>query len=113
MSKNTVSGLSVSYPSDSALFIRNNGEIETIENVVDVAEIAEGRLQIAYEDGETELRDGLIFGATGVWKIWLFKDGNVNKEQCEYPITLPDDKIGLNGSRDQRLGCIKRLKRVN
>ena len=95
------------------MFIRHDGRIETIEHIVDVAEIAEERLQIAYDDGETEIRDGMIFGATGVWKIWLFGDDEqIEKHESNYPITLPNDNIGMNGSRIQRPGCIKRLKRV-
>jgi hypothetical protein len=112
--------LNDSPPSRTDLILETDeGELETIENVADVAEVAPGRLMVASLSGDREMVGGRIFGAYGQWKMWHETGDDTEQFLAAGPITMPDDFTQFLVNRDgewmdhARSGRIKRLKRAD
>jgi hypothetical protein len=96
--------------------IRTDGSIEQINDVADIAEVAPGRLMVATSDGDREMIDGMILGASGIWKMWHDQAGAVVQYVAESPWTTPPDVTTFRYRHDDhwlrmsRGGRIKRLK---
>ena len=101
----------------SAIKIRNDdGDLESVENVADVAEVMPGRLQVVYEDESDEFVPGSLFCGYGRWKIWLNpRDGEIEKYIGEDPMTMPGEFIRFHEGDvpTDRAATIKRLKRAD
>jgi hypothetical protein len=96
--------------------IRTDGSIEQINDVADIAEVAPGRLMVATSDGDREMIDGMILGASGVWKMWHEQAGAVEQYVADSPwstligVTTFQYQDGSRWIRMSRGGRIKRLK---
>ena len=92
----------------------DDGELETIKNVADVAEVTAGRLQVVLTDETSEFRSGSLFGGWGNWRMWFDCGGDEFEHHIgENPLTMPWGFIRFQskcGFRD-RGGSIKRLRR--
>lgn len=99
------------------MFLTDDSEFIERENVADVAEVAPGRLMVAFLDGEQDMTDGEIFGATGRWKMWHDRAGTVEQFWADSPLTMPAGftrfrfRVGDDWLRLDRGGRIRRLKR--
>ncbi|WP_200531574.1 MULTISPECIES: hypothetical protein [unclassified Halorubrum] len=91
-------------------------------DVADAAEVTEGRVQLVFLNGETEMADGQIFAVwEDEWKMWLDTGrGIINAEPVTGPIlTLPYTKTNdlikfdYDGYEQRKAGRIKRLKRAD
>jgi hypothetical protein len=98
-----------------SVFFETGEEIERCENVADVAEMVEGRLQVVFIDESTEFREGRIFGAKGAWKMWHDRRGTLDKFVADDPMTMPAGFTTFrhDGHDHERTGRIKRLKRAD
>lgn len=100
----------------SVVIQTDDGELETVEDVADVAEVTPGRLQVVLMDETAEFRSGSLFGGWGEWRLWLDCDGDeLEYHVGENPLTMPDNTIRVTSDygKIDRLGTIKRLKRPN
>lgn len=91
-------------------------------DVADAAEVSEGRVQLVFLDGETEMVDGQIFATwENDWKLWMDTGrGIIHAEPVSAPIlTLPYTKkndlikFDYDGYENRKAGRIKRLKRYD
>lgn len=90
--------------------------------VADAAEVTEGRVQLAFLDGRTEMVDGFLFAVfEGTWKMWMddgrgiLKAAPVESPILTLPFTSETDVIQFeyDGYEQQKAGRIKRLKRYD
>lgn len=97
--------------------IQTDGEIETVDDVADIAEISPGRLQVVYADESSEFLSGSLFGGWGEWRVWLDTERGDELQQHvgEDPLTMPRDFIRFRSSHStqDRAATIKRLKLPN
>lgn len=102
---------------DGSVAIRtDDGEIEQVTDVADVAEVTPGRLQVVFTDKTSEFRSGTLFGGYGTWKVWIDCTGDdLEKYVGKNPLSMPGDYVQLRADYGtvKRDGPIKRLRRPN
>jgi hypothetical protein len=106
----------MSLPDGSVSIRTEDGEIELIEDVADVAEVTPGRLQVVFTDKTSEFQSGSLFGGYGSWKIWIDCTGDeLEKYVGDDPLSMPGDYVKLQADYGtvKRDGPIKRLRRPN
>ncbi|QSG06345.1 hypothetical protein [Halapricum desulfuricans] len=109
---------------ENNVMILTDDGIEQHTNLADIAEVMDGKLQIADLDGNRELVPGTIFGASGRWKMWHENDhGEIERFVAEKPLTMPgdftrfwfdtDENVVECRLKQERVGRIKRLRRAD
>jgi hypothetical protein len=107
---------------ETKVIIETDDGRQTLTDVADVAEVMDGRLQVADLDGNREMISGSIFGAFGRWRMWHEnRVGEVEKFTSDTPLTMPGDFTRFYYENDrlecllkqERGGRIKRLRRAD
>jgi len=97
---------------NGSIVVRTDGDLETIEEVGDVVQITPNKLKVVYMDTSEDLLTGTLFGAWGVWKMWLDPpDKSLQKYQAQSPLTMGDYvQFTQYSATFQKTAPIKRLK---